>query len=90
MADTLCDANNPALAPADDLDILKKADDVIGEASVCQSVAASHVPAHSNFPLIFRICLMNPINHAGRRKGLYSRDRRKGGRGGSGDGRGGR
>ena len=47
MADTLCDANNPALAPADDLDILKKADDVIGEASVCQSVAASHVPAHS-------------------------------------------
>ena len=41
MADTLCDANNPALAPADDLKILKKAEDVVGEASVCPSDAIS-------------------------------------------------
>ena len=36
MADTLCDANNPALGPAVDLEILKKAEDAVGEeASVC-------------------------------------------------------
>ena len=40
MADTLCDANNPALAPvtAGDLEVLKKADDVIGEESVRTSI----------------------------------------------------
>ena len=55
MADTLCDANNPALAPADDLEILKKADDVVGEASVVQSVATSRAPAPYTFPHIVRL-----------------------------------
>ena len=75
MADTLCD--NPAQGPTgDDLEKMKKAEDVIAEASVFSTVQIRSAQSLllSSFPLLPLDCLNEPL-HAGRRKGLRGRGR---------------
>ena len=74
MADTLCD--NPAQAPAgDDLERMKKAEDVIGEASLYFiRPDLMHGLLSFSFQLLILDCLNEPF-HAGCRKGLSGRGR---------------